>query len=135
MAKVRVNFDKAGVMSSFDGGLERGLTAAAILVEADAKFNAPVDLGRLHQSITHRVEGSTGIVGTNVDYAAHVEYGTGIHSEGGVGRKTPWSYKHPKYGWVRTRGNKPQPFLRPALDNNRSKIVRIISEAIGGALK
>ena len=135
MAKVTVKFHKGDVMQAFDKGLEVGLTTSAILVEADAKMNAPVDLGRLRQSITHRIEGNSAFVGTNVDYAAHVEYGTGIHSEGGVGRKTPWSYKHPKYGWVRTRGNKAQPYLRPSIDNNRSKIARIISEAIGGALK
>ena len=108
MAKVRVNFDKAGVMSSFDGGLERGLTAAAILVEADGKLRVPVDTGRLRQSITHRVEDSTATVGTGVEYAASVEYGY---------------------------GQRAQPYLRPALDQNREKIRRLISAAIGGALK
>lgn len=135
MAKVSVKFNKSDVMQAFDKGLEAGLTAAAILVEAEAKMKAPYDLGRLRQSINHRIEGNSAFVGTNVDYAAHVEYGTGIYSEGGVGRKTPWFYEHPKYGWVRTRGNKPQPYLRPSIDNNRSKIARIISDAIGGALK
>jgi phage gpG-like protein len=65
---------------------------ACLLVENDAKRNCPVDTGRLRQSITHRIEGSTGIVGTNVEYAPYVEYGTGKHALGGNGRKTPWAY-------------------------------------------
>lgn len=62
-----------------------GPLAAAVLkkarnVERGAKRYAPVDTGRLQSSITSSVgedDGElVGIVGTDVEYAAHVEFGT-----------------------------------------------------------
>lgn len=45
---------------------------------ADELENAPrrVDTGNLQRSITHRVEGHTCMVGTNVEYAVYVHEGT-----------------------------------------------------------
>ena len=51
-------------------------------------------------------------------YSVYIEMGTGIHAEGGKGRKTPWKYPIIKngeiVGFLTTSGMKPQPFLRPA---------------------
>jgi len=53
---------------------------AVIIVEGNAKDLCPVDTGRLRSSITHEVKSSkekhTGKVGSNVDYAPYVEFGT-----------------------------------------------------------
>ena len=49
-------------------------------MEYYAKRACPVDTGRLHNSITHEVDGCgsgiKAIVGTNVEYAQYVEDGT-----------------------------------------------------------
>jgi phage gpG-like protein len=50
-------------------------------VETQAKELVPVDTGNLKGSITHRVDGDAAIVGTNVEYAEHVEYGTSRMAE------------------------------------------------------
>jgi HK97 gp10 family phage protein len=48
-----------------------------IAVENKAKLTTPVDTGRLRQSINHRFTGDLSAeVGTNVEYAAFVEFGT-----------------------------------------------------------
>jgi len=106
------------------------INKACLMVERDAKILCPVgDTGRLQSSITHEVEGTAGRVGTNVKYAAYVELGTGIYAEGGKGRKTPWVYKTDK-GWFYTQGNKPQPYLRPALHKNEKKILQLFKKII-----
>ena len=52
------------------------LPAAGAAVAAQAKELAPVVTGNLKGSISYRVEGRDAIIGTNVDYAQHIEYGT-----------------------------------------------------------
>ena len=44
--------------------------------ETYAKMKCPVDTGRLRNSITHTSDGKSAYVGTNVEYAPYVEYGT-----------------------------------------------------------
>lgn len=100
------------------------------LVERSAKQKAPKDSGDLRRSITSRVEGDVGIVFTTLEYAPYVEFGTGIFAENG-GRETPWAYPDEETGeMIWTRGQKPQPYLRPALNENRAQIKRILKEGI-----
>ena len=54
----------------------RGLEAVGLLGEGYAKMLCPVDTGRLRNSITHTSDGEAAYIGTNVEYAAYVEYGT-----------------------------------------------------------
>ena len=103
--------------------LEKGLEKACLIVENSAKQNCPVDDGQLRQSISHTVKGTSGEVGTNVEYAPYVEVGTGIYSTEGGGRQTPWRYKDAKGDWHTTKGMRAQSFLRPALDKNRGKVL------------
>lgn len=110
---------------------DQAMRKACLLVENDAKKKCPVDTGRLRQSITNRIEGNTGIVGTNVEYAPYVEYGTGKKAVGGNGRKTPWAYTDPKTGQlIWTAGQRPQPFLEPALLENEQEIINIFKKTI-----
>ena len=109
--------------------IKQRLGIACALVERAAKQKAPKDNGELRRSITSKVEGTTGIVFTPLEYAPYVEYGTGLFAEGG-GRKDEWSYQDDKGDWYTTRGQKPQPFMRPALNENREKIVQIIKEGM-----
>ncbi len=86
--------------------LKSGMTKACLLVERDAKINAPVDTGRLRASITNRLEVEenqlVGIVGTNVEYASFVEFGTSRMVA--------------------------QPFLFPALESNKSRIKDLLKD-------
>ena len=104
------------------------------LVERDAKQKAPKRSGALRRSIDSKVEVDSnnikGIVFTPLEYAPYVEYGTGLFAEGGNGRKdVPWAYEDEKTGkLIFTSGQNPQPYMRPALDENREKILRMIKE-------
>lgn len=87
--------------------LERTRAAAARIAEREAALRAnnirndavaaaPVDTGRLRQSIGLQKRGEGHYrVGTNVEYAPYVEYGT--------------------------RRMAAQPFMRPALERNRGR--------------
>lgn len=107
--------------------LSSALEKACTGVEGAAKRKAPVRTANLRNSISHQVkeEEMTGYVGTNVPYAPYVEIGTGIYSSQGDGRKTPWIYVDPETGdKVFTRGSKPHPYLKPAVDENVSAILK-----------
>lgn len=81
------------LLNSPEGPVGKMILRKTIQVERDAKRLCPVDTGRLRASITHALSrderGLVGFVGTNVVYAARVEFGT--------------------------RYMRAQPFLRPAL--------------------
>lgn len=107
---------------------------ACALVEASAKENAPKGTGELRRSITSEVQDIggevQGVVFTPLEYAPYVEYGTGLFAEGGGRTDVPWSYRDDEGEWHSTSGQRPQPFMRPALDANREQIVRIFKEAL-----
>lgn len=111
---------------------QQALGQACALVERSAKQKAPKDTGELRRSITSKVDGLTGIVFTPLEYSRYVEYGTGIHAEGGNGRKdVPWAYKDEKTGeLIWTKGQEPQPYMRPALYDNKQAILAILKEGI-----
>ena len=111
-------------------GLQSALGKACAVVEASAKQKAPKDTGALARSITSKIEDTEGIIFTPLEYAPYVEYGTGLFAEEG-GRSTPWVYKDDKGEWHKTSGQKPHPFMRPALEENREKIINILKEGIG----
>lgn len=110
--------------------IKNALTKSALLVEADAKINCPVDTGLLRSSITHNVYDDHAEVGTNFSYAPYVEHGSGLFAEAGNGRQTPWRYQDADGQWHTTIGQHPQPFLRPALDANKQKIEQIFQDEI-----
>lgn len=80
------------------------LETAALKVEGDAILLCPTDTGNLRNSISHEVEENTATIGTNVEYASHVELGT---SKQGA-----------------------QPFLRPALDQNQDSLKTMYKDII-----
>lgn len=104
---------------------------ACLLVEREAKENAPVASGELRRSIQSKVMGNEGEVGTDLFYAPYVEYGTGIFSSQGNGRKdVPWFYQDVSGQWHATCGMKPRPYLIPAYENNRDRIIQIIADYV-----
>ena len=120
--EVKANMEKF-ISEILPEKLEQALEQSCLILEGDAKSRCPVDSGQLRQSITHQVDGTRGEVGTNVEYAPYVEIGTGIYSTQGGGRQTPWVYQDANGEWHRTSGSKPQPFMKPALEQNTSKII------------
>lgn len=115
--------------------LEAAMGKCCALVERSAKQKAPKDEGTLRNSIQSEVmndEGNiVGVVFTPLEYAPYVEFGTGLFAEEGNGRKTGWAYEDEETGeTIWTRGQRPQPYLRPALNENRSKIIEILGGSI-----
>jgi HK97 gp10 family phage protein len=110
--------------------INAALGKACALVERSAKEKAPKDTGALRRSITSKVEDGVGIVFTPLEYAPYVEFGTGLFAEEGGRKDVPWNYQDDEGNWHSTSGQRPQPFLRPALNENREQIVRIIKEAL-----
>ena len=112
---------------------KEGLTQACMIVERDAKQLAPKGDGGLRRSITSKVEGLTGTVFTPLFYAPYVEYGTGLYSIHPMGgrKDVPWVYYDDKEKqYFTTYGQKASPYMRPALDNNRDTILKLIREGL-----
>ena len=112
--------------------LERTLMKACLVVERAAKQKAPKGTGELQRSITSKVEDGQGIVYTPLEYAPYVEYGTGLFAEEGGRKDVPWCYQDDEGNWHSTSGMKPQPYMRPALDENREEILRVLREGLLG---
>lgn len=110
--------------------IQQSLGKACALVERSAKQKAPKDNGELRRSITSKVEGLQGVVFTPLEYAPYVEYGTGLFAEEQGRMDVPWNYQDDEGVWHSTSGQKPQPFMRPALDENRTKIIQIMKEGL-----
>ena len=106
------------------------LMKACLLVERSAKEKAPKGNGELRRSITSKVEDGVGIVYTPLEYAPYVEFGTGLFAEDGGRTDVPWNYKDEEGNWHSTSGMKPRPYMRPALNDNRNKIISIIKEGL-----
>ena len=108
-------------LKKINTNMGKAITKACLLVERSAKENMSPDspsepgqppavvTGRLRASITHRLEGggneaeTTGYVGTNVEYAKWLEFGTSKME--------------------------PRPFLTPALELHRGEIRTLIDNA------
>ncbi len=113
---IEIQDNSKEVSAEIKAALPRGLEKCGLVAERYAKKLCPVDTGNLRNSITHMIDEQepAAIIGSNNSYAAYVELGTGIYAEGGGGRPTPWVYQDAKGNWHYTRGNKAQPFLKPA---------------------
>lgn len=112
------------------------LEQACALVEKSAKEKAPKDTGELRRSISSRVEEDedgnlVGVIFTPLEYAPYVEYGTGLFAEDGGRMDVPWNYQDDKGVWHSTSGQHPQPFMRPAIQENRERIIEIIKDGMG----
>lgn len=110
----------------------KALLKAGALVERSAKQKCPKDNGQLAQSIQYEVEATaeTCTVFTPLEYAPYVECGTGLYAEENGRKDVPWHYQDENGNWHSTSGQKPQPFLRPALTENENKITELLEGAL-----
>lgn len=88
----------------------------------------PIDTGNLKNSITHQVykEEKAVHIGTDVEYAPYVEFGTG---DMGTGTGKKWTYRDDEGKYHKTSGMAPRPFLRRGITKNIKKY-RQVTEAI-----
>lgn len=121
------------------------MAKACSIVRNAAIDKAPHRTGALKRSIDFDLSdnGEEGIVYSNLDYAPWVEAGTGKYATKGAGRQTPWVYPcyvtqdvANKIGgehglrFFKTEGQKPKPFLEPAAQENKSKIIKCFEGVI-----
>lgn len=121
------------VKSEMRSALLRGLEKCGFVAEKYAKKRCPVDTGNLRNSISHAVvdgDSPAAYIGTNEEYAPYVELGTGRYYPGG--RPTPWAYQDAEGEWHWTRGNKAQPFLKPAAADHAKQYRDIIESELKG---
>lgn len=106
---------------------EKALTRTAIRVQNEARRLAPVDSGTLRRSIAYSISGASpeqmvAKIGSNVEYAGHVEFGTGIYGHTGqpIRPKRAKMLRFPvKGGGIvyakQVRGRPATPYLAPAV--------------------
>lgn len=122
--------NSAMVLEEFEAACLRALERCGMQAEGYAQDLTPVDTGNLRDRISHKVDDREKAVyiGTNVEYAAYVELGTGKYAEGG--RKDPWVYQDSEGKWHYTDGQKPQPYLKPAVANHTQTYRNIIQDEL-----
>lgn len=134
MRNFKMTSHKDEVLDELDSKVEIALEEIGLEAEKYAKMKCPVDTGLLHNSITHALDGQepaiseyqdnpekqsgsysgavpneskgkrTVYIGTNVEYAQDVEFGTSKQ--------------------------KPQPYLKPAVTDHLGKYKRILKETL-----
>ena len=119
---------------AFEAACKRALERCGMQAEGYAKENCDSfkhPTGNLRNSITHKVVENEVYIGTNVEYAAYVELGTGKYAEGG--RKDPWVYQDEEGRWHHTDGQRAQPYLKPAVADHKQTYRNIIKEELENA--
>ena len=116
---------------AFEAACKRALERCGMQAEGYAKDLVPVDTGNLRNSITHKVAEDVVYIGTNNEYAAYVELGTGKYAEGG--RKDPWVYQDDEGRWHHTDGQRAQPYLKPAVADHKQTYRNIIKDELENA--
>lgn len=121
------------VLDALQSAAALGLEICGLAAEGYAKKLAHVDTGNLRNSIGHKVDpdGQTVYIGTNAEYAAYVELGTGRYAEGG--RPTPWVYKDDEGNYHWTAGNPAKPFLKPAVSDHAQEYGNILIDSLENA--
>ena len=121
------------VLEAFDEGCIRALERCGLQAEGYAKDLCQVDTGALRNSISHKVVPSepAAYIGTNSEYGAYVEFGTGHYSTTGGGTpKTHWAYMGEDGEMHIGKPMKPQPYLKPAVANHAGTYRNIIKDEL-----
>lgn len=121
------------VLAALREAATRALEKCGIAAEGFAKKAVPVDTGNLRNSISHKVDEKEKVVyiGTNSEYGAYVELGTGKYYKGG--RQDPWVYQDEEGRWHHTNGQRAQPYLKPAVADHKQTYNNIIKDELKNA--
>lgn len=98
--------DKLRKMSQTEAKLPEIVRKNTLSIEREAKKNSPVDTGQLRRSIVSDCDGTTGEVSVGVEYGGYVEHGT--------------------------RKMAAQPFLNPAINEQKEKFRKDMDKAMRG---
>jgi HK97 gp10 family phage protein len=106
--EVKMTSNRKELEKELKEAVERALEAVGLTAEAYAKLDCPVDTGRLRNSISHAVDVNeeAAYIGTNVEYAPYVEYGT--------------------------RRMAPRPYLKPAATEHGEEYTEIFEKYLKG---
>ena len=128
--EIILNDNSPMVKRAFEEACLKALERCGVQGEGYAKDLAPVDTGNLRNSISHKVDSKEPAVyiGTNSEYGAYVELGTGQYYPGG--RQSSWVYKDAHGNWHRTNGQEAQPYLKPAVANHKQTYRNIIEDEL-----
>lgn len=130
---------KDRVVNELDQVAVKAMTAILEMIKSAVKANAPTDTGQLRNSIDYQLKAVNGrvvgIVGSPLQYALYVEFGTGEFAENGGGRKGGWVYQDPSGEWFFTWGQEPQSFMRDAFRQYKGKIKEILGSEYGASFK
>lgn len=131
---VHVDFEDNSeeILNALHNAVERGLMSIGEEAVKYAQDLVRVDTGRLKSSISYKVDGEDCYIGTNVEYAPYVEFGTGKYSNVG-GRQTPWVYQDSNGDWHMTDGMRAQPFLKPAASEHTAEYRNILKDSLENA--
>jgi len=131
----------SGMGGNCDKALVKGTQKATQRVEGSAKRLSPVRGGFLRESISRSTKqtanGAEGEVFTNAEYAAYMEFGTGLRGEASPSPpKAPLPLRytlekpHKGGGNYAYKGVPAQPYLYPALMENKDLIQNDYLEAV-----
>lgn len=139
MPSVKMTDNSGKVLSALDAAVARALEEIGGRAETHAKELCPVGTpestgkkgyrgSTLRNSITHRVDGKTVAIGTDVHYAPYVELGTG-------------TYFTPPPEWMENNAERgkgighsfvhPRPYLRPAIENYQEEYKQVLETELG----
>ncbi len=102
--QIRIDDYSEDVKRAVAEALRQGLEMVGLQGEKHAKALCPVDTGNLRNSITHTTDDDSAYIGTNVEYAPYVEFGTSRQ--------------------------KAQPYLRPAATDYTSEYKGILESCL-----
>lgn len=149
---IKVTTDETKVNAEIDNRLIEALEDACQMIANEAKknlYNSTKGDGILAASIGTEISVPLmlGKVGSNLEHALYVHEGTGIYAKSGNGKQEPWFWPvtdegtlNKKYGipmvyvkngmkFYKSSGQKPNPFLRDAADDNLQNIINIFRGA------
>lgn len=116
-----------------EGPMRDFLSKSAAAVEKSAGEKVPRDTGHLAQNIFTLVQPPVATVTAATKYAAPVEKGSRPHFPPPRALES-WARHHGVSAFalavaISRRGTRPQPFMRPALEENKAKIRQFLQEA------
>lgn len=110
---------------------------AGAVIQGRVKQLCPVDTGQLRESIGNERQGDVTVVGTSVEHAIFVEYGTGKKGDPTVPHTTKeyWRYKGKGGNWVTSHGQVPRPFMRNGFSQSKDQAVQAYADSIRSDIK
>ncbi len=131
-ANAKTEWNGPAVIQDFDRAQFKSLFESADIVLSQAKALAPSDIAELRGSLNKQVTKNNAVVGTNVEYAPFVEFGTRPHAAP-ISALKGWADRHgipvgAVWMSIKKKGTKAQPFLLPSLTANIRKIIAIFAK-------